>query len=177
MSSHLYLPIDISRFFFFTDKKQSEISAIKENIWIRRDELLGEKDRSNKTTFFRKIDSELLKYINSEFYEDMQSVNNVFEEIGSHFRLFDNRDEDELLKSYFKVIRLRLEYPKDQAYVRIKLRTLIGIFNYKRRSLQLIEKIQKEMKILKIVSYTKGYVECNIAEIKLDEMFIFRLKE
>ena len=77
--------------------------------------------------------------------------------------------------SYFKFTRLSLLYSGIE-YRRLKLRTLLKVFGYRRRSEQLMQKIHAAMDSLQLQAYLKGYVACDLAEIQIDQMVMIRLK-
>ena len=85
-------------------------------------------------------------------------------------------EQQEALWAYFKVIKLRLLYQHECLFVRLKLRTLLREFKYKRRSQKLMSDIQGILTQLQLETYSKGYMTCSIEEIDLDEYILIRLK-
>ena len=71
------------------------------------------------------------------------------------------------LDLYFKEVRFRLRFFSDCGYVRIKLRTLLKQYGYRRRSAKLLEHLP----------YLRGGIPCKLSEISIDEMVVFRLSE
>ena len=61
-------------------------------------------------------------------------------------------------------------------YHRIKLRTLLKDFGYKRRSAALMESINRTMQALHLQAYLKQYEPCDLAEIPIDQMVVIRIK-
>ena len=84
--------------------------------------------------------------------------------------------EQGVIESFFKLIKLQLTYTPNKVYRKIKLRTLLGRFGYERRSANLIFYIDEALKSLELVTYLRGHVPCNLAEIRLDDTVILRLK-
>jgi hypothetical protein len=76
---------------------------------------------------------------------------------------------------FFKSLRLRILYVSKQDYVRMKLRTLLTAYGYKRRSQGLMNYLSNCMFFFHIQTYVRGGIECDIREVNLDEMITFRV--
>lgn len=85
-------------------------------------------------------------------------------------------EQQEALWTYFKVIKLRLLYQQECPFVRLKLRTILKEFKYKRRSEKLMNEIQEILNQLQLETYLKGYITCSVKEIDLDDYIMIRLK-
>ena len=105
----------------------------------------------------------------------MDELNLLMQDM-DHCNIDGSVNEQGVIESFFKIIKLQLTYTPDKAYRKIKLRTLVGRFGYKRRSVNLIVYIDEALEFLGLVTYLRGYVTCNITEIKLDDTVIIRLK-
>lgn len=81
-----------------------------------------------------------------------------------------------VIENYFKVIKLRLSYTPGKEYCRIKLRTLIGSFGYKRRTAALVEYINSAIDSLGLSTFLRGRLQCNIGDLALDKTIVIRLK-
>jgi hypothetical protein len=79
------------------------------------------------------------------------------------------------LDLFFMFLRLRIKYANSQDYIRMKLRTLLSHYGYKRRSQALVEHIRDCMMFYHVQSYLRGDVLCDIREIELDDMITFRV--
>lgn len=114
----------------------------------------------------------LLYPSDTSFYE--KKVDAIIELLveGQHL----TKNQEVALWSYFKVIKLRLMYHEDCDFIRIKLRTVLKEFNYKRRSEKLVRDIEHILQTLQLETYLKGYVLCSIKEIDLDDFVMIRLK-
>ena len=86
------------------------------------------------------------------------------------------KNQEEALWSFFKVIKLRLVYNEECEFVRIKLRTVLKEFCYKRRSDKLMSEIQLILDTLELDTFLKGYVGCELKEIDLDDFVMIRLQ-
>lgn len=85
-------------------------------------------------------------------------------------------NQDEALWSFFRVIKLRLVYNDDCEFIRVKLRTVLKEFGYKRRSDKLMNEIQVILDELQLDTFLKGYVSCMMKDIALDDFVMIRLK-
>lgn len=85
--------------------------------------------------------------------------------------LKDNFDID----LFFKSMRLRILYLDKQGYERMKLRTLLAAYGYKRRSPYIVRYIKDCLLFYHIQTYLRGNVDCDVEEVVLDDMLIFRV--
>lgn len=81
------------------------------------------------------------------------------------------------LDLFFKQARIRILYGDRKDYVKIKLRTLLKAYGYKRRSQNLVLHIQKCMEVYGLEATLRGGVPCNVAEVDIDAMLTFRVVE
>ena len=81
------------------------------------------------------------------------------------------------LDLFFKQARIRILYGYRKNYVKIKLRTLLKEYGYKRRSQNLVLHIQDCMEVYGLEATLRGGVPCNIAEVGLEAMLTFRVIE
>ena len=79
------------------------------------------------------------------------------------------------LDLFFKSIRIRILYGNGNDYVRIKLRTLIKQYGYKRRSQLLLQHINRCMMFYHLEITLRGGVPCSIEDVNLDQMITFRV--
>lgn len=89
---------------------------------------------------------------------------------------YPTKNQDADLWSFFKVIKLRLVYHEECEFVRLKLRTVLKEFGYKRRSDKLMSVIEEILNELGLDTFLKGYVACELKEIDLDDFVMIRLK-
>ena len=76
---------------------------------------------------------------------------------------------------FFMFLRLRILYLDGKDYVRMKLRTLLKHYGYKRRSDAITSHIRDCMMFYHIQPYLRGEEECDIRTIALDSMITFRV--
>ena len=76
---------------------------------------------------------------------------------------------------FFKMKRLQILYLEGQDYVRMKLRTMLKIYGYKRRTQELLRYFRECLMFYHMQTYLRGREECDVGEIGLDEMIIIRV--
>lgn len=79
------------------------------------------------------------------------------------------------LDLFFKNTRLRILYGSGQGYVRIKRRTLMTRYGYKRLSPALVEHFNRCTYFYHLQPYVRDGVKCRIEDIGIDEMIVFRV--
>lgn len=79
------------------------------------------------------------------------------------------------LDLFFKSARLRILYGGKKPYVRVKRRTLMGKYGYKRMSSTLVNYFHQCIYFYHLQPYVRDYVECQIEDVGIDEMVIFRV--
>lgn len=79
------------------------------------------------------------------------------------------------LDLFFKSVRLRILYGGGKPYVRVKRRTLMGKYGYKRLSPALVEFFHQCTYFYHLQSYVRDYVECQMENVGIDEMIVFRV--
>ena len=171
---YLYTPYDIAVFFFVSDFPQSYERTVLHEIWEGNKGLIPAKYRIDETMFRRHIFFELSKFDGS--LDDLDELNLLLRDTERSLLIDGTINEQGVIESYFKIIKLRLTYVSGRSYCKIKLRTLLRSFGYKRRSPQLVVGIQRTLRALELKTYLRDYVECNIAEIGIDDMVMIRLK-
>ena len=80
------------------------------------------------------------------------------------------------LEFYLKRMRIVILYHGKQNYVRVKLKTLLRAYGYRRRSAKLMTFLKQGMERYGLVSFLRGNQRCDIKEIRLDDMISFRVK-
>ena len=94
---------------------------------------------------------------------------------GRQFDIAEKMSDYPDINLFFMIMRLRLLYVSDQGYTRMKLRTLLKHYGYKRRSVAITKHIQDCLSFYRIKSYLRGGQECDVKEISLDDMITFRI--
>lgn len=76
---------------------------------------------------------------------------------------------------FFMNMRLQIRFTGTQEYVRKKMRTVLRAYGYKRRTAALMNHIRDCMMFYHIQPFLSGERECDIREIRLDDMITFRV--
>lgn len=141
MSKYLYTPYDIALFFKWADFARFDEVIVRNSIWA--DGNIAAKYRANMNIFIRDIERCLEQMNNENYFNEAESINNVLSDIGSNFTIENVIDEEATIDSFFRIIKLKLSYCEGVSYVRIKVRTLLREFNYKRRHPIFVGKLKK----------------------------------
>ena len=76
---------------------------------------------------------------------------------------------------FFKSARLRILYGDGKPYVRVKRRTLMAKYGYKRLSPALVEYFHQCIYFYHLQPYVRNYEACRIEDAGIDEMIILRV--
>ena len=99
---------------------------------------------------------------------DFQSLGKKAEEIVFVTDFFD-------IDLFFKMKRLQILYFNGHNYVRIKLRTLLRAYGYKRRTQELLKYFYNCLHFYHLQTYLRGREKCDIGEIGPDDMITIRV--
>ncbi len=171
---YLYTPFDIALYFSSANLTISEEQSVLMSIWNQRETLLASEYRKEKKFFINSLKHELHKLEGTLDCTD--ELNLILRELGSIFSLDASNYEQDVIESYFKTIKLRLTYTPDVTFYKIKLRNLIKIFGYKRRTASLVDYINKTIIALNLKMYLRDKKPCDVGSVSLDEIIIIRLK-
>ncbi len=78
------------------------------------------------------------------------------------------------IELFFKSIRIRILQNEQRKYVRIKLRSLLRQYGYKRRSPQLLAYLNSCLLFYHLQPYLKGDEKCSLEDVNIDDWIIFR---
>lgn len=106
---------------------------------------------------------------------EFPAVKRDLEAIGKHFNRESGVSEFADFDLFFSTMRLRILFLSKKDYERMKLRTLLHQYGYKRRSPQLLSHIEKCMAFYHIQSSLKDNQECSIQDVDIDDMITFRI--
>ena len=170
-----YSALDIAVFVSSMDLPCREESRVIEDIWAGENELLSSRYKDNLRQFILDV-----RYWLNYFYEkpvldrefpavqkDLSRMEHSFC-VGEYFSDFTDLD------LFFKALRIRILYCGEK-YVRIKLRTLLARYGYKRRTPQLMAHIEHSLQFFHLEAALRGGVPCSIRDIALDDMLTFRV--
>lgn len=109
--------------------------------------------------------------IDAEFPVIQKDVSALGSELSAHAYT----DDCSGLDLFFKNTRLRILYGSGKDYVRIKRRTLMARYGYKRLSPALAEHFNRCTYFYHLQPYLRDGVECKIEDTGIDDMIIFRV--
>lgn len=102
-------------------------------------------------------------------------VEQDFKSSGRHF-IKENRISDyPEFDLFFMLLRLRIRYSDGKDYVRMKLRTLLKHYGYKRRNDAIISRFKDCMMFYHIHPQLRDEGECDIRTMDIDDMITFKV--
>ncbi len=154
---------------------QKEMTFLN-RVWEHERSFLQKKYRSNKRKWFLDV----LHW--SHYLYDKQAIDAEFpaiqrDELASGGSLQEEEYISDFsdLELFFKNARLRILYGPGKDYIRVKRRTLMARYGYKRLSPALVEHFYRCTYFYHLRSYVRDGVKCQIEETGIDEMLIFRV--
>jgi len=172
-TKYKFTPKDIAGYFISADfphKRQNEVLI---DIFQNHSDSVVFPYRNDFLLLKRTVSDMTIKYESDN--ETLDEVQIILWEMGKSGLMLDEGNYDRL-GAYFKLIKLQLMY-SDISCKRIKLRTLLKDFGYKRRTAALVGRINRSFSVLGLVTYLKNRKQCNIGQVKLDDMIVIRLCE
>ena len=120
----------------------------------------------------------------TDYLTDKENLDKEFPVVAKDFAASGRQFQKENLMSdfpeidlFFMNMRLRILYSENKEYIRMKLRTLLKHYGYKRRSTAIVTHMRECMDQYRIQPYLRGYEKCDITDISLDDMITFRAEQ
>ena len=178
MNELLYTAQDLAIILIGMDLDCRIESAVMDRIWNREKEFLAEPYRQDR----RRFTLEVLywRYYFSEktaLDRELPVVQKDLESGGHTVDLEEYRSDYADLNLFFKSVRIRCLYGMGKEYVRIKLRTLLAVYGYRRRSRRLIRHMQRCMEFYHLKATLRGGTDCDLSTCSLDQMLTFRVEQ
>lgn len=153
-----------------------ESSGLKKAIWDNEKDFLYLEEETNYRKWLYDIQhwTDYL-YDKPALDAEFPKIQRDIEAQGSELYEEDYLSDDFDIDLFFKSMRLRLLYLNKRGFERMKLRTLLSAYGYKRRSPYIVGYVKKCLYFYHIQTYTRGNVVCDIEEIGLDEMMTLRV--
>jgi hypothetical protein len=170
-----YSAIDIA--FILQDLKLGcrEESKILDSIWENEKAFLSKQYRDNKRKFLLDI------YHWKHYILDKDAIDEELDAIKKECECSDrilqiDQLSDDLsgFDNFFKSCRIKILYGGSN-YMRIKLRTLLKRYGYKRRSSLIVQYIKHSLLFYHLEVTLRGGETCDIETVGIDEMLIFRV--
>lgn len=153
-----------------------KVMEFLEDLYLREQSFLHLQYRENRKRFFSDVLYWTDYLIDREKLDrEFPDVERDFEALGRQFDWENRTAEYREIDLYFMFVRLRILYLGTQDYVRVKLRTLLKHYGYRRRSRTIVAHMRTCLEYYHIQPYLKGGMLCDINGIKLDDMITFRL--
>lgn len=170
-----YTPLDIATILSGMDLSAKEESRLLDLIWEQESAFLDPEYRNNRRQLILKT-----AYW-SHYLFDKPAIDAEFPVVEKALlsaRITLSKEEyvsDFLgLDLFFKSIRIRMLYDPKKKFVRIKLRTLLRKYGYRRRSPQLVQYLNYCLQFYHLHPYLRGKEQCEISDIDLDDWIVFR---
>ena len=162
-------PQDAATYFFienFSHKRESEILL---DLYEHHNQMIVWDYRHDHLLFKQSVMNLLNLYeLDDRTYNEAELI---LREVDSTIEADTDAD---YFGAYFKLIWLQLMY-SGISYRKIKLRTLLRDFGYKRRTEALTSSMKHALNALGLVTYLRNYEVCDICDVKLDDMVMIRL--
>lgn len=178
MENLYYSPFDlaviISSMNFGLQKENELINFI----WKNEQDFIQPEYRNSKRKFVLNI-YYWTNYLNNKADIDLEfpAVKNDMISVGAEIAESQYISNFSNLDLFFKSLRIRIIFGNKKGYVRIKFRTLLRQYGYRRRSERLVDYINTCIDFYRLKPYLRGGVECDIRTVDIDEMIIFKLAE
>lgn len=168
-TKYLFTPYDLARFIYFGDLSVKRSNEILKNLFDGHNAEILSPYRDDFLLFHKRV-TDLVNEFSVE-YDELDEAQSIMREINGAST--EQTSEPDVYCAYFKLVKLRLMYTNE--YIRLKMSTLLSVFGYKRRSQQLMSTIKAAIKKLNLVPYTRGYELCDIGNVDIHTMIMFRL--
>lgn len=176
MEELLYHSHDIAWLICARDLSVKKGHKFIKSVWEQEKEYLKLEYRCNQKKFILDVMNQMNYLDNYEDYNaEFPMINRDLLYIGSTTVLDGNYEYYENFEIFFKTLRLRILFLDSQDFVRMKLRTLLHAYGYKRRSSNLNYYLKKCLHFYHIETFVRGGTECDIETINLDDMITFRV--
>lgn len=169
---YLYTPYDIAVFFISADFSLSDEKNLLSRLSESAD--IPSKYRGNYPLLKKQVANEISNFDNT-LDAEINALQILLKDVDRTFKINGIINEQGVIESYFKIIKLWLTFVEGCAFRKIKLRTLLKHFGYKRRSLQLVNEIESTLKALELKTFVRNHIACKISEADIDDMIIIRV--
>lgn len=176
MDELLYSPLDIAVILSGLDLDCRQETAFLNRLWEQERAFFQSEYRAEKKKWL------LAVYYWSHYWYDKPSMDAEFPCIqrdalsaGGDFREEGFTSDFSNLDLFFKNARLRILYGPGRDYLRVKRRTLMSVYGYRRLSPALKDRFHRCCDFYHLQTYVRGGIACSIEDAGIDEMLIFRV--
>lgn len=163
-------PRDVAEILRQADPPYSQGRAIIQEIW--RTEPTAGIYRGDERLFARHVDRELAR---PRTRSEIRSLALIAGRQALEIVRMPKYEEDPII-GFFKMVRLELKDIPGRKYRRVKLRTLLRQLGYQRRSQKLVDTINLLLNTVRLQTYVRGGVVCDVGQVGLDETVMIRLQ-
>ena len=170
--------LDIAAIISGMDLGCRQESAMIDAVWAGENQHLPEEYQHQKRKFILDVRYWLTYFyekpiLDQEFPAIQRDASDADRELEEERYLSDFQDLD----LFFISVRIRILYGTSHDYVRIKLRTLLSVYGYRRRSAKLMEHLYRCLLYYGLEAFLRGGIPCDLDTVDLDKMITFRVKE
>ena len=176
MREFLFSALDVAAIISSMELGCRDENEMIDSIWNGEKAFLVSEYRNNKRKFILDV------YYWLQYFYEKPILDQEFPALCQDMMTSDNTIEPEQYMSdfsnldlFFKKIRIQILYGKGNDYVRVKLRTLLKHYGYKRRSQLLIQHINRCLYFYHFEITVRGGIPCLIEDATLDQMLIFHV--
>ena len=171
MAKYKFTPLDFYNYILLYDLRFSEQNRIIEDFFRFHNSELTSAYRNNLKLLRKEINN--IKICNTAIDGELNEVAIILNELKVKYK-FGPQKDDYLFADYFKMVKMQLLY-SGITYKKVKLKTLLQIFGYKRRSEQIKKDIINSITALQLTVYHGKCKLHTIDKIKLDTMLSIKL--
>ena len=176
MESLYYSALDLAVLISARELCEKEIAVFLESVWEKEKDYLAPQYKNNRRKLI------LDTYYWTHYFYNKTTIDAEFPSIQRDMIDFENTvvkdnytSDFSSLDLFFKNMRIRIVVDGARDYVRIKLRTLLKEYGYKRRSKMLVDYINCCLEFYHLKAFLRGGIECKIEDVDIDEMLTFRI--
>lgn len=170
-TKYLFTPQDLALFICFEDLTLSRENEVLKDLFDNHNAEILFPFREDFVLFRKAINDFMIKY--EMDFDERNEAEMIMREVNGVST--EQTSEPDYYCGYFKMIKLRLLYKQDS--IKMKMSTLLSDFGYKRRTKELADTIKTAINKLNLAAYTRGYEPCDIGDVDIHTMIIFRLGE
>lgn len=172
MAKYKFTPLDFYNYILLYDLRFSEQNRIIEDFFQTHNSELASAYRKDLSLLRKEINN--IKVCNTIVEGELDEVAVILNELKVKYK-FAPQKEDYLFADYFKMVKLQLLY-SGITYKKVKLRTILTKFGYKKRTEHVRKDLVNAIKNLGLHPYLSKRAECEITKIPLDSIISFRLQ-
>ena len=172
MAKYKFTPLDFYNYILLYDLRFSEQNRIIEDFFKAHNSELASTYRKDLSLLRKEINN--IKICNTAIDDELDEVAVILNELKVKYK-FAPQKEEYLFADYFKMVKLQLLY-SGITYKKVKLRTILTKFGFKKRTEQVRKDLVNAIKNLGLHPYLSKRAECEITKIPLDSIISFRLQ-